>query len=46
MPISDWELWAVANRLVEEDGRRAHIEVAERLLELERLATWRGTSLG
>jgi len=35
MPISDWELWAVANRLVEEDGRRAHIEVAERLLELE-----------
>ena len=35
MPISDWELWAVANRLVEEDGRRASLKVAERLLELE-----------
>jgi hypothetical protein len=35
MPLNDLELWAVANRLVGGHGRRAHLNVAERLLELE-----------
>jgi hypothetical protein len=33
--ISDWELWACANKLVEQHGRDAPKEAFERRLELE-----------
>jgi hypothetical protein len=33
--VTEWELWACANQLVGQHGRRAQLKIAERLLELE-----------
>jgi hypothetical protein len=33
--LSDWKLWASANRLVGQHGWSGHLTVVERLLELE-----------
>jgi hypothetical protein len=32
--LSDWELWACANQLVEQHGRRAPLEAMTRIFEL------------
>jgi hypothetical protein len=34
MMLNDWELWACANRLVEQHGRGAISKAGERILEM------------